>query len=218
MGSFGNGDGVKTVAQPIFLPWGRWQLESNQTHRRCSGQRHFGFSVSISGDTAIVRLSSTTMGAIAAARLCFYPRSQWHLTQTTKLTAADAEGGERFGYSVAISGDTAIVGARDDDDGGDRAALPIFLSVGPMARESNNQTHRRRYRGRERFGYSVAISGDTAIVGAKDDDDGGDRSGSGYFCPWSRRRLIKPPNSPRMLRLVTILAARYFRRHRRCGG
>ena len=36
----------------------------------------------------------------------------------TKLTASDAAAGDNFGFSVAIGGDTAVVGALHDDDAG----------------------------------------------------------------------------------------------------
>ncbi|MCA9253679.1 MAG: FG-GAP repeat protein, partial [Phycisphaerales bacterium] len=38
--------------------------------------------------------------------------------QIAKLTAADAATDDYFGYSVALSGDTAVIGAYLDDDGG----------------------------------------------------------------------------------------------------
>ena len=41
--------------------------------------------------------------------------------QVQKLTASDAAAGDRFGYSVSISGDTIVVGAHTDDDGGSDA-------------------------------------------------------------------------------------------------
>ena len=45
----------------------------------------------------------------------------------TKLTASDAAEDDWFGYSVAISGNTAIVGARYDDDGGsDSGSAYVF--------------------------------------------------------------------------------------------
>ncbi|MCH7582078.1 MAG: hypothetical protein IIC72_05530, partial [Acidobacteria bacterium] len=47
-----------------------------------------------------------------------FTRSGATWTQQAKLTAADAAGGEHFGSSVAISGDTALVGAASDDDAG----------------------------------------------------------------------------------------------------
>ena len=41
--------------------------------------------------------------------------------QVAKLLAEDGAVGDRFGFSVAISGTTAIVGAARDDDNGDRS-------------------------------------------------------------------------------------------------
>ena len=38
-----------------------------------------------------------------------------------KLTASDAEAGDEFGWSVATSGDTVVVGAFGEDAGGDFA-------------------------------------------------------------------------------------------------
>ena len=50
--------------------------------------------------------------------------------QAKKLAASDAENGDRFGYSVAISGDTIIVGAYGEDGGGtDRGAAYIFERI-----------------------------------------------------------------------------------------
>ena len=44
------------------------------------------------------------------------------LSEVKKLTASDAQVGDQFGGSVAISGDTAIVGAAFEDAGGNGAA------------------------------------------------------------------------------------------------
>ena len=38
--------------------------------------------------------------------------------EEAKLTASDGAAGDRFGFSVAVSGDTAVVGAYGDDDNG----------------------------------------------------------------------------------------------------
>ena len=39
-------------------------------------------------------------------------------SEVAKLTAGDADAGDKFGFSVAVSGDTAVVGSPLDDDGG----------------------------------------------------------------------------------------------------
>jgi len=45
------------------------------------------------------------------------PRSGTTWSQQRQLTASDGEANDQFGYSVALSGDTALVGARWDDVG-----------------------------------------------------------------------------------------------------
>ncbi|MEM7537803.1 MAG: choice-of-anchor Q domain-containing protein [Chloroflexota bacterium] len=97
-----------------------------------------------------------------------------------KLMADDGTEGDAFGYTAAIDGDFAIIGAPDADGGG---AAYIF---------------ERNYNGNDnwgqvtkltagdesdvlRFGQSVAISGDVAIVGANANDDNGVRSGAAYI-------------------------------------
>src|SRR5438552_3326243 len=73
--------------------------------------------------------------------------------QEVKLTASNGARADFFGWSVAISGNTAIVGAVN------RRAAYIFVRNG--ATWSAQQT----LTGLPGFGQSVAISGNTAIVG-----------------------------------------------------
>ena len=105
-----------------------------------------------------------------------------------KLTASDAVGrtsgrGDRFGSSVALSGDTALVGARnDDDDGTDSGSAYIFArdEGGPDNWSGVTKLTASDAAAEELFG-SVALSGTTALIGARGDDDGGDRSGAAYI-------------------------------------
>ena len=93
-------------------------------------------------------------------------------TQMAKLVAGDRRADDWFGTSVAISGDTAIVGAyfQDYDENNennlrDASAAYIFkLSGGTWTQVAKLVAGDRR--ADDYFGYSVAISGDTAIVGA----------------------------------------------------
>ena len=102
-------------------------------------------------------------------------------TAEVKITASDAAAYDNFGVSVAISGDTAIVGARyDDDAGGNSGATYIFVRNGTSWTQQAKLAASDTAAGDE-FGLSVAVSGDTAIVGARYDDDAGDRSGSAYI-------------------------------------
>ena len=102
------------------------------------------------------------------------------VTQQAKLLAADGELGELFGYSVSVSGDTAVVGAyRDDDMGNFAGAAYVFLRSGGIWTQQAKLLAADGAAD-DMFGYSVSVSGDTAVVGAHGDDDKGTASGSAY--------------------------------------
>jgi WD40 repeat protein len=139
----------------------------------------FGISVAISGNTAIVgaRLDDSTTTNEGSAYLFDVTTG----TQLFKLTADDAEAGDEFGISVAISGNTAIVGASMENAGGaDAGAAYLFdVSTGDQLFKLTASDAAAG----DRFGVSVGISGSTAIVGSYWDDDapGGTNSGSAYL-------------------------------------
>jgi len=97
-------------------------------------------------------------------------------------TASDGGGGDSFGFSVAISGDYALVGAYGDDVGAnsDQGSAYVFVRSGSSwtlqakLTASDGATS-------DDFGNSVAISGDYALVGAYADDVGANSNqGSAY--------------------------------------
>ncbi|MCH7703198.1 MAG: PKD domain-containing protein, partial [Planctomycetes bacterium] len=137
---------------------------------------HFGISVAISGDTAIVGtwLDDDNGDASGSAYLFDTTTGQ----QIAKLLADDGAEGDWFGFSVTIDGATAIVGALlDDDNGIDSGSAYVFDSatgqqLAKLLPDDGAAS--------DIFGGSVAISGATAIVGAHLDDANGDESGSAY--------------------------------------
>ena len=99
--------------------------------------------------------------------------------QISKLTANDAMRGDYFGESVGISGNTAIVGAYADDDAGVESGSAYLFDV-----TTGNQLRKLTADDAttlDFFGFSVGISGNTAIVGAAADDHAGIFSGSAYL-------------------------------------
>ena len=106
-------------------------------------------------------------------------------TQTKKLTASDAAADDRFGYSVATNGDTVVVGAYGKN--WQSGAPPIFVPISRGAAYifERNQGGAENWgqvkiltpsdsSASDRFGWSVAINGDTVVVGAlvKDSNTG----------------------------------------------
>jgi len=151
-----------------------------------AGSDNFGWSVAISGDTAIVGARFGDGNATDSGSAYVYRGDEGGVDnwgQVTKITASDGAGFDFFGVSVAISGDTAIVGApTDDDNGTDSGSAYVYRRDERGVDNWGQVTKITASDGAagDHFGESVAISGDTAIVGASTDDDNGDGSGSAY--------------------------------------
>jgi len=100
-----------------------------------------------------------------------YPITIDPWVQQAKLTASDGEGGDYFGNSIAISGDTVVVGARGDDSYNGSA----YVFVKPVSGWATTSTYNAKLTASDRaandyLGISIAISGDTVVVGAHGDD------------------------------------------------
>ncbi|GIW41370.1 MAG: hypothetical protein KatS3mg076_1947 [Candidatus Binatia bacterium] len=99
-----------------------------------------------------------------------YPVTIDPFVRQAELTASDGAAGDFFGYSVALDGDTMVVGARFDDIGANTHQGSAYVFVKPGTgwvdmTETAKLTASDGAAGDE-FGRSVAISGDTAVVGA----------------------------------------------------
>src|SRR5215472_6459861 len=83
--------------------------------------------------------------------------------QQAKLTAAGGVSGDEFGYSVAISGSTAVVGAPYKNSS--TGAAYVYVQSGTAWSQQAKLTAAGGASG-DFFGTSVALSGSTAVVGA----------------------------------------------------
>ncbi len=147
----------------------------------------FGNSVSISGGTTVVGAPyEDTGGTDSGAAYIFYRdrdgEDNWG--QEAKLAASDAESGDLFGWSVAISSNFAVVGAPYEDSGGtDSGAAYVFFrnqngenNWGQVAKLTASDAA-----DGDQFGISVAISGDFVVVGANFGDGLEADSGAAYI-------------------------------------
>jgi hypothetical protein len=159
---------------------------------------HFGESVAISGDTVVVGVPSDPRGGNPSQGSAYvFVRSGSIWTQQQRLNAADGAAFDRFGFSVAISGDTAVVGAwyADIDGTLDQGAAYIFVRNGDAWTQQEKLTAADGSAS-DFFGFSVAISGDTVVVGVSSDDIGGNGSqGSAYVfvrnvATWSQQQKL----------------------------
>jgi len=84
-----------------------------------SGFSSFGISVSKSGDTVIVGSSGDNPSGTNSGSASIFQKDQGgadNWGEVKKLTASDGATQDRFGWSVSISGDIAVVGAFQNDD------------------------------------------------------------------------------------------------------
>ncbi|SPD74472.1 exported hypothetical protein [uncultured Desulfobacterium sp.] len=157
------------------------QNEIEQKARDASANDHFGYSVSIDGDYAIVGAEGDDDGGYDAGSAYIFLRDGAVWAEQTQLLASDSAGSDDFGISVSISGDYAIVGASGDDDGGSLSGSAyIFKREGLIWAQQAKLTGSDAAAG-DLFGNSVSINGDYAIIGAYSNDDGGADSGSAYI-------------------------------------
>jgi hypothetical protein len=102
------------------------------------------------------------------------------VNEDAKLAASDAAAEDFFGLSVAVSGDTAVVGARfDDTNGSESGSAYVFRFDGVKWVEEAKLLASDGAAG-DWFGRSVAVSGNTAVVGAPRRRERGFASGSAY--------------------------------------
>ncbi len=140
VGAYNFDDGVQDsgAAYVFEKPAGGWAGDLSESAKLIpsdpSRYLRFGWTVSISGDVILVGTNHTGLGAFGAAYVVERPSGGWAgtLTETVKLTPADAQELDRFGHSVSLSGTLAAIGALNADDGSeDSGAAYIFQSSDP---------------------------------------------------------------------------------------
>lgn len=133
---------------------------------------------------------SISIGPVQAARfpalLAASEQMGIGAVQQSRLVAGDAEALDEFGWSVAISGNTAVVGARNEDpDHGEgpltsAGAAYIFVRSGDTWIQEAKLVPNDVEAG-DTFGVSVAIDGNTAVIGATGSDlEDADNAGAAY--------------------------------------
>lgn len=141
----------------------------------------FGSSLAIEGDTLLAGAYLDRTNGIEGGAAYVFTRSGSVWSQQAKLVPSDGHASMRFGQSVGLDGSTAIVGAfMDDDLGTDAGAAYIFTrasgtwSQQAKLKPGDGSTY-------DYFGESVAVSGESALIGSRLDDDAGGNSGSAYL-------------------------------------
>jgi hypothetical protein len=145
-----------------------WSQQQELTASDGANGDHFGISVAVSGNTALIGAYLKTVGSNqsqGAAYVFLQSGSTW--AQEQELTASDGGPFDAFGWSVALSGDTAVIGAVHKTFGSiqNQGAAYVFVGSGAAWSQQSELTSSDGA-ANDDFGSSVALDGETAVVGA----------------------------------------------------
>jgi len=194
--SWEDGGGSNAGAAYVFVRSGTvWSQQAYLKASNAGAGDFFGDAVAVSGETVVVGAPGEAgsgrgvnpppndFAAYAGAAYCFV-RSGTNWSQQAYLKASNAGAGDEFGTSVALSVDTLVVGAdreagngaglnpTDNDVATNAGAAYVFVrseavwSQQALLKASNTGAG-------DQFGMSVAVSGDTVVVGASEEDGSG---------------------------------------------
>ncbi|EEA94577.1 VCBS domain-containing protein, partial [Pseudovibrio sp. JE062] len=144
---------------------------------------YFGHSLSINdaGIVAVGAYSNDDKGKNSGSVYVYRPDGEGGYSEV-KLVASDGAEGDVFGYSVAVNDSGAIVvGAHGDDDKGESSGSVYVYRPDGEGGYSEVKLTASDGALSDNFGYSVASNqSGVIVVGAHNDDDHGNGSGSAY--------------------------------------
>lgn len=152
-----------------------WNFQQKLVANDPDSGDEFGWSVALSGDTALVGARGATVGVNPSQGAGYvFVRNGGTWAQQAKLFAADGDNDDSFAWSVALSGDTALIGAWTDDIAGvvDQGSVYVFARNGTTWSQSQPKLTASDGKTPDSFGWSVALLGDTAFIGAPSVDVG----------------------------------------------
>lgn len=185
--------GNNTGAAYVFVRYGTsWSQQAFLKAGQLGGNDQFGSAVAIAGDTLVVGAkwedgSSTGVNgavnelAMNAGAAYVFVRDGTTWSQQAYLKASQVSAGDNFGISVAVSGDTVVIGASNESGSAagvngtvnelalNAGAAYVFVRSGAIW---SQQAYLKasQVTPDDLFGTSVAISGDTVVVGAHQED------------------------------------------------
>ncbi|MCP4121756.1 MAG: hypothetical protein GY751_08375, partial [Bacteroidetes bacterium] len=179
---FGSGNVLLTGAAYFYQYNGSSWTEIDKVYAADGvANDHFGNSVSIAGNQAVVGIygDDDVVSNSGSAIIYTFNGTSW--TETTKLTASDPGNLDWFGYSVSITEDQAIIGALNDDDVFSGSGSAYIFTYNGVSWSQTSKLTASDAGNTDMFGQNVSISGNTAVVGAYANDDNGGNSGSAYM-------------------------------------
>src|SRR5215813_3155703 len=147
-----------------------------------AASNYFGAAVAFSGNTLVIGAPNNNGMEDDQGSVYVFTRNGAAWTPQQKLTARDGAANSGFGFSVAISGDTVVIGAPLNDIGAsrDQGSAYVFTRNGAVWTQQQKLTANDGA-ANDSLGGSVAISGDTVVVGENIDKVGATEGhGSAY--------------------------------------
>ncbi|MCB9838944.1 MAG: hypothetical protein H6813_06355 [Phycisphaeraceae bacterium] len=161
---------------------GLWFETQKITPGNAASTANFGASVAMGDGFCVVGAPVQPTGGMFRAGSAYvftFDGVDW--AETAELIPPTLATKDRLGYSAAVSGDVAVIGAPGDgffDFTLGKAFVYRRLATGHWTLEASLLASDAA--ANDHFGASVAIDGDRLIVGADRNDDNGDSSGSAY--------------------------------------
>lgn len=172
-----------------------WSVDAGHTDE-------FGHTIATDGNLMVVGVPRVDMnGKDSGAVFVYERRADGGWGKIAKVTPDDAERGDFFGYSVAIDGDTLVVGARLEDEVAKNAGAAYVFDRNLGGANNFGQVTKLMATGgeaKDQFGHAVAVDGSTILVGARLADVGGRNSGTAYVFDnvggtWTQTLELAPP-------------------------
>ena len=144
-----------------------WQFQQKLTAADVTAQSFFGISVDVDGDTIVVGAPGDGNAGPASGAAYVFQRSNEHWFIIRKLIGSESSANDSFGLSVAVNGNTIVCGAFGNSPSN---TLPVgsahvFTSIDNHWVETQKLSASDASEGNS-FGGTVAIDGNTLIVGA----------------------------------------------------
>lgn len=191
----GYGDPYRGAAYVFVREGGFWTetAELIPGDLQWGGSHGFGEGLAVSGDLAVV---AATGGGSTQGSAYVYLREAgtWTTIQRLKPPSTDADW---FGISMATDGDTILVGSPGKWNAGVKGVAYVFVRDGASWTQQAMLTPPLQYWRETSFGYAVALSGETALIGAP--GEGNYRGGAYVFVRsngvWTQTARLAPTST-----------------------
>jgi hypothetical protein len=171
---------------------GKWTPEAKLIGSENSAFDNFGISVAIKGDTIVCGAfgnSDPGLSEVGSAYVFRRAAGLWH--QEQELTASDGASLARFGLSVAMNEDTVAVGADGDAELGFFSGAVYVFTFNGSTWTQQQKLHAHDAQASASFGFHLAMSGDTIVIGAPQNQVGNHTLGAAYIFTRSSQEWLQ---------------------------